>query len=359
MSATASSRPNRLLGAGWVAFATVNVAFMYAMPGRETIPFHFVWIGLGLVYGFSQWSRRVMIGSLAAVTISTAAVLVHHADIGAIGWEEITEVPLMALVFLAMVWHVGRRQVALAEVQRLAAMDRRRLEAQQLFVRLCSHELRTPITVARGYTDLIRAAHPDPRTAEDTEIVIDELDKLNRITHRLVTLMQMNETTPPRQVDLDSALARLVHRWEPTAPRDWILDTGLGDARVDTERLETALDCLVENAIKFTAPGGSIAISGHRESHRDGDHVVIAVADSGTGVTPEVAHHLLTGPPGRQTATGTGLGFAIVRTAVQAWNGTVRIGDRPGGGTVITLRFPANGLPAQSAAPRAPAMATG
>jgi signal transduction histidine kinase len=343
MLATASSRPNWPLGGAWAVFAAVNIGFMYAMPGRETIPFHFVWIALGLVYGFSRWSPRVMVSVLGAVTLSTGSVLVHHAEIGAIGWEEISEVPLMAAVFLAMVWHVGRRQQALAEVQRLASMDRRRLEAQQLFVRLCSHELRTPITVARGYTDLIRAAHPDPRTAEDTEIVIDELDKLNRITHRLLTLMQMNEVPPPRLVDLDAALARLIHRWEPTAERDWALTTNLGSAFVDGERLETALDCLVENAIKFTDAGGSIAISGYR----DGDNVIIDVADSGSGVTPDVAEHLLTGPPGRQTATGTGLGFAIVRAAVGAWNGTVHIGNRPGGGTVMTVRFPTGGMAAQ------------
>ena len=89
---------------------------------------------------------------------------------------------------------------------RLAAVERRRAEAQILFVRLGSHELRTPITVARGYTELVRAAHSDPETLEDTEIVLDELAKLERITARLLTLLLIEGAPATSIVDLDQEL---------------------------------------------------------------------------------------------------------------------------------------------------------
>jgi signal transduction histidine kinase len=196
MWATASSSTNRLLVGGWAVAAALWSALMYVMPGQETVPFHFIWIGLALVYGFTRWKAAGMVISLALVTAVTGYILCHHAAQGQIGWEETAEVPLMASLFGVMVWHVNRRNVAVGEVRRLAEAERRRLEVQQLFVRLASHELRTPITVARGYTELVRGAHHDEATLEDTEVVLDELDKLARITQRLVTLMQMEEPYP-------------------------------------------------------------------------------------------------------------------------------------------------------------------
>src|SRR5215475_10006017 len=110
MWVTASSRARRLVGLGWVAFAAVNVGLMWSFPGVETVPFHFVWISIALVFGVNTWPPRAMLTALAAVAVVTGAILAHHALIGEIRLEEITEVPLMAAVFLAMVWHVRRRQ---------------------------------------------------------------------------------------------------------------------------------------------------------------------------------------------------------------------------------------------------------
>src|SRR5262245_48460823 len=156
MWVTASTRTNRLLLGGWMAFAVVNIWAMYALPGRETIPFHFVWITLSIVYGFTHWRPWGMVLALVAVAVSTGYILDHHVDMGAIGWEETTEVPLMTAVFVAQVWHVHRRQQAVAQTARLAESERLHAETQKLFVRLAAHELRTPITVARGYAELVR-----------------------------------------------------------------------------------------------------------------------------------------------------------------------------------------------------------
>ncbi|MCP3787199.1 HAMP domain-containing histidine kinase [Micromonospora sp. A3M-1-15] len=329
----------RLLALVWILFATVNVALMWFLPGQETVPFHLVWISLALVYGFTTWRLSRMVAALLAVTTTTGVILAHHAAAGEIRWEETAEEPLMATIFIVMAWHVHRRHVLLQEMRRIGAAERDRAHRQELLVRLASHELRTPLTIARGYTELLRSTHDDPTTVEDTAVVLDELDKATRIAHRLVTLMQLEEQHPVRPVDLDAELARIARRWEPAADRDWACRSAIGLTRVNPERLETALDCLIENAVKFTGPGDRIALRGHR----DATGWTVEVVDSGTGIRPEAVADLLAGRPGRPTATGTGLGLASVRAVVGALGGRLVIGAGPDGGARVGLRVPEPG----------------
>jgi signal transduction histidine kinase len=336
MWATLSPSANRRMVAAWATFAGLNVILMYLLPGEETVPFHFVWISLALVYGFTTWRTSWMVTALLLVILTTGAVLVHHAATGEIRWEETTEEPLMSAIFGVMVWHVHRRHSLLREVQRIHDVEQRRGERQQLFVRLASHELRTPITVARGYTELVRAAHHDRDTLEDTGIVLDELDKVAGITQRLVTLMQLDEPHPVRRVDLDGGLVRLVRRWAPTAEREWVVRSAIGDALVSPDRFEAALDCLMENAIKFTSAGQRIEVTGERDT----EGWTVRVTDTGVGVSPELAQQLLTSPPGQATGTGTGLGLAIVRAVVESLGGRLGMTGRPGEGTSVALFVP-------------------
>jgi two-component system OmpR family sensor kinase len=340
MLATAFSPASRnRLVVGWAVFVLINIGAMYAIPGKETIPFHFVWISYTLMYGLVPWRPVYLWVTFAGVTLATGWILVHHAQAGYVGFEETAEIPLMAGIFLVMVWHVNRRQAALRQVSALAALERRRAEAQQLFIRLGSHELRTPITVARGYTELIRAAHPDPETDEDTAIVLDELAKLERITARLLTLMQAETPSVVARVDLDILLERVVRRWSPTATRDWRVDTRAGLGLVDVERLETALDCLLENAVKFTDPGDLIALHAWRQA---GD-IIVEVTDSGSGIAPEdlplIFDNFTTGGDIGDLA-GTGLGLPIVRAFVQARGGTVGVRSTPGAGATFVIKIP-------------------
>jgi two-component system OmpR family sensor kinase len=330
---------SRVLIPAWAVFATINLGLMFVVPGGETIPFHLVWFSLALVYGLAPWRLRTMVISLVVVAVSTATALIHHAQAGYIRVEEVAEVPLMTAIFLAMVWHVRRRQVALQEVERLAAVDRARAESEQMFVRLMSHEMRTPITVARGYTELVRTAHPDPQTDEDTAIVLDELAKLDRSTQRLVTLITSDLPAAAELVDVDQLLERAARRWVPTAPRRWHVEPGAGTAMLDSERLETALDCLLENALKFTADGDAIDVRGRR----DGTSVFIEIADSGAGIPPDDLSRVFDtfhrGANGG-ARDGTGLGLSIVRRIVEAWGGTATVTSTPEDGTTFTLRLP-------------------
>lgn len=112
MSGTRSSLAERSAFPGWVVFAGLNTVVMFLVPGAETVPFHFVWISLAVVYGFQPWSLRRTALVLVVVCGATGAALERDVQAGVIGWEETTEVPLMCLLFLASVWHVRRRITA-------------------------------------------------------------------------------------------------------------------------------------------------------------------------------------------------------------------------------------------------------
>jgi signal transduction histidine kinase len=353
MSATLSPSTNRLLVGGWATFAGLNVILMYLLPGEETVPFHFVWISLALVYGFTSWRTSWMVIALVGVVLSTGAVLAHHAATGEIRWEETTEEPLMAAIFGVMVWHVYRRQLLLREMQRIGELERRRLERKQLFLRLASHELRTPLTVARGYTELVRAAHTDRAIVEDTTIVLEELDKASGITQRMVTLMQVEVPHPSRRTDMDAQLLRIVRRWAPAAARDWTAQSSIGHAHINPERFEAALDCLLENAVKFTGPGDAVTVRGWREPVG----WAVQVSDTGTGVSPDSVDDLLNPTPGQDTRTGTGLGLLIVRAVLEPLDGQMSITGAPDEGTTVTLWIPQPLLDPRDAPPSAPAVA--
>src|SRR5262249_36027865 len=135
---TASSPVNRWLFLGWVIFAVANTALMFAVPGQETIPFHFVYISMALVYGFQPWLLRRTYAILGLVALTTGTALFWHVSNEVIGWEETAEIPLMALLFLVMVWHVRRRVAATREARRYAESEHEMREMQKRFVRFAS-----------------------------------------------------------------------------------------------------------------------------------------------------------------------------------------------------------------------------
>src|SRR5207302_106024 len=144
------------LEALWAAFAIANFVAMALWPGWETIPFHFVWISLTLLYGFRVWRAAATYLTLLVVVTVTGALILSDAFSGEQLWGELFEVPLMSAMFLAMVWHARRRHEALAIVQRQAAQRASLLERQERFLHDASHELRTPVTIARGHLEVLR-----------------------------------------------------------------------------------------------------------------------------------------------------------------------------------------------------------
>ena len=335
----------------WTAWALACTTVMFVRPGQETIPYHLGWAGFVLAFGLGTWSRWQLVTALAWYTLATGAALERSWLLGHIGWDETTEIPLMFLLTLLMVWHVRRRQVALGHITKLAARDvQASLDREQL-MRLTSHELRTPLTIARGYIELLQTRAIELENQSDLSVVADELKRLSRVSDRLIRMIQLQEDPTSEIVDIDEVMAQAVERWRVVADRQWILDVGAGRALGSPERLRTGLDTLVENAIRYTSEGDTIRLAGSRRL----EQVFVGVFDSGVGLSDHQIVAINAGeessPPSTTAGTvaamdpkgslrGTGLGLSIVRALANARGGTLYASHAPEGGAAMVISFP-------------------
>ena len=327
----------------WVAFSAANIVAIVLVPSAETVPFHFVWVSLTLVYGIRLWRVGTTVTILVAVMVATSVALSWAVESTGAGFDEVTEVPLMAAMFIAVMWHVHRRQTALDEVKRLAEIEHRLLERERNLVRDASHELRTPITVARGHAELIRRSQ-DGQVAEDAAIILDELGHLSRIGDRLLILAAAEHPEFLRRapIDFERIIVDTARRWSAAADRQWRVSAPVeGVLTADEERLQSTLDALIENAVKFTHDGDRITIAGRHE----GATAVIEVSDTGAGIPedqlPRVFDRFSRLDEGRRRGNGgTGLGLAIVKAIVEAHGGSVAVQSEVGKGTTFTLTVP-------------------
>jgi len=192
----------RFVDVGWVVFAAVNLGAMVAWPSWETIPFHFIWVSLTIVYGFRVWRGLPTVTALTFVWATTGTLILIDVEGGKQLGGELTEVPLMSAMFLAMVWHARRRQDALRVAERLAEDRAALLSQQERFLHDASHELRTPVTIARGHLELLGRAGTRP---PEVEIALDELGRIERIVERQLLLANVGRDglVGLREVELD------------------------------------------------------------------------------------------------------------------------------------------------------------
>jgi signal transduction histidine kinase len=325
----------------WVAFAIANYAVMIAWPTWETIPFHFVWISITLLYGFRVWPVRATLLVLACVMTATGVSIGFDAFRGIQLWGELFEVPLMAAMFLAMVWHARRRVDAHRIAERSAEESRSLLARQERFIHDASHELKTPVTIARGHLELLRGQ--TGRTPE-LEVALDELSRIDAITKRLLLLATADQPdfVRPQETDLEPLLEEVFLRWSDVAPRSWRLGPLVaGSLLVDAERLRVALDALIENAVKYTQRGATIELSARLNGTTG---ISIEVRDEGCGVPAQALDRIFerfgrADPARTRSAGGVGLGLAIADAIVKGHGGSCAVVSSKQGST-FALRFP-------------------
>src|SRR5580693_9789648 len=353
----------------WAVFVGVNLLGMREMGAWSTVPFLVIWVSLTLVYGFRMWRLQPAILTVAVVTLATGGIIVAQVVDGQQEADYLVEVPLVALMFLAMVWHGRRRQAALleqlaamGEVQRMSRENVRLLEQQQMFLVDASHELGTPITVALGHAELIEQSATDETVTEDARVVIGELARLRRLSSRLLLLAAAGS---PGFLDLapvgvDSVVIEALDRWGYETRRWRLGEVAEATVLGDRGRLAVALDALLENAIAHTDEDDRIELSVRVE---DG-HVILAVADSGCGI-PEADLERIFGrfsraaPYRSREVGGFGLGLPTAAAIAEAHHGSVRVNSTVGQGSTFELLIPAgpamNGKSGADAAPGAPA----
>jgi signal transduction histidine kinase len=333
-----------LLDAGWAAFSVVNLIAIFVFAGWETVPFHFIWISFTLLYGFRTWAPRPTLWVLGVVMATTAAAIGRDVSLGAEPAAELTEVPLMAAMFLAMVWHARRKLTAEQESRLVGEENARLLATQRRFLQDASHQLRTPITIALGHAELLAGGLTSAQEGHDIQVVLGELNRLRRIAERLLVIAAAEgpEFLHPEPVALDSFTMEILRRWRPTADRSWQLgQLDKVTVRADRERLGLAVDALLENAVRHTASGDVIKLSVVAVGY--GLPVRMIVADTGQGIPAELLGHVFdrfrSGDSG--PGKGTGLGLALVRAVARAHGGDVLVHSDPGQGSEFEMLLPA------------------
>lgn len=233
------------------------------------------------------------------------------------------------------------------DVTRLLLLEQMRRN----FVANVSHELRTPITVLSGYLETLRNIK-QPR-AEELEkhlaIMHEQALRMQRLVDDLLTLSKL-ETTPPARhdepVDAPALLAALrdtarllsnEHQHRITLEVDPDLQL-----RGDTEELRSAFSNLINNAVRYTPPGGAIEL--RWQAGPDGAY--FSVRDSGEGIAPEhiprLTERFYRIDSARSRATGgTGLGLSIVKHVLLRHDAQLKIDSETGRGSTFTCVFPA------------------
>jgi len=330
-----------------VLLVLLNVAAIGFWPSRDTIPFHVISICFALLYWLRIWPADPVpwgIGIVVITTVTGIGLNVLH-DAGSV--EEIMDAPLLATMFVAVVWHANRRIIADAERRQIGEKNARLLAAQRRFLQDASHHLRTPITIALTYAELL-ARDVAGQQERDIQMVIGEMTRLRRLSDRLLIIAGSEDPDFLRcePVPLAEFAAEAVERWRPTAQRRWEL-CRVNEATVmaDPERLGLAVDALLENAVKFTSADDAITLSVTLSVEGNGaGEVRLGVSDKGSGIAaselPHVFNRFRTGS-GAGGPRGTGLGLALVRAVAEAHGGTVAARSTPGGGSDFEIVLPA------------------
>jgi signal transduction histidine kinase len=227
------------------------------------------------------------------------------------------------------------------------------LRVRDQFLSVAAHELKTPLTVLLGYTQVLqrRAArehHLDARDEHALQVIAARAVKLHHLIDDLldVTRIQTGRLALDlRPLDLCALAARLVDELQPGLERHtlvlrcperevWI--------NADEQRIDQAVQNLLDNAVKYSPAGGQIAI----EVTRTADQAELTVRDQGMGVPPGAQQKIFerffrAGNTNRDHITGMGIGLYVVREIMAQHGGEVRLASVEHRGSAFTLAFPA------------------
>jgi len=236
----------------------------------------------------------------------------------------------------------GRDEVAQQAETFNEMLDRleRAFQTQRQFVDDAGHELRTPLTIVMGHLDLLPE---DPVERQETvSLVMDELERMNRIVGDLLLLARREQSDflELETIEIGSLTDELASKATALAPREWVVESrGKGIVVADRQRLTQAMLQLAQNAVSHGGRNGPIWI-GSRVS----DGVArLWVRDRGVGIPDEeqalVFDRFRRAENGTRT-DGSGLGLPIVRAIAEAHRGRIELASTYGRGSTFTIVIP-------------------
>ena len=248
------------------------------------------------------------------------------------------------------IWQNGQ----IAGIQGIGRDITERKELEKLksdFISTVSHELRTPLTSIKGYVDLVLAGDVGPLTPEQREFLTIVAQNTTRLTELINDLLEIERLESGRvefefaELDLAEVLQNVAQSLKVNAEQkdlEFVTEIASGlRVRGDRDRLAQVFLNLLSNAIKYT-PAGTVELKAYREN----DTVVVAVRDTGIGLSESDLKKLFqkffrSDNPYVRKAGGTGLGLSIVKAIVERHNGTITVTSELGQGSTFTVRLPA------------------
>jgi two-component system phosphate regulon sensor histidine kinase PhoR len=233
----------------------------------------------------------------------------------------------------------------------------RRLETlRQDFAANVSHELKTPLTAIKAYAEtlLAGALHDQQHNAAFVQKIETQAGRLEQLIQDLLSLARIESGKEPleiKRVPLAAAIEqRAAEREAAAAAKNIRLEVVPPDGPAtnepvyvlaDDEALREILDNLLDNAIKYTPPGGRVTIRYRREDAQ----ALVEVEDTGIGIAPAEQERIFErfyriDKARSREMGGTGLGLAIVKHLVQALGGSVAVASEPGRGSTFSVRLP-------------------
>ena len=223
------------------------------------------------------------------------------------------------------------------------------------FLSIASHELRTPVTSIKGYTQLAKTLirERDLDTSEEyLDIALDQIDRMSRLILELLDVSRIETgrlEIRHEPIDWSAFVRDLVHRHH-TAVSDRRFHLNVPNSRLfvggDRDRLEQVLGNLLENAVKYSPEGSEIFVNVEER----GDQIITSVSDRGIGIpTDELAQVFERFHRGRQVSStnygGLGLGLYITRQIIERHGGTIWVESKEGSGTTFYFSLPTISVP--------------
>ncbi len=262
--------------------------------------------------------------------------------------------------------------------QQLAELQQHDVQRRELLANV-SHDLRTPLTLMRGYLDTLLLRHGEigrPEVQGCLQVAARHAERLGRLVDDLFELARLDRPADPATMEVFS-LGELAQ----DIAQKFALPAGEHGQRIearlqgspgstvpvcgDIGLVERALENLVENALRHTPAGGSVGIDIAPDSALPSGRVRVSVSDTGCGIASEHLAHVFDRYFQAQRVEGggdaegplhhAGLGLAITRRIVALHGGTIRVDSTLGQGTVFSFDLPLAGSPAHTAPPRAAA----
>ncbi|MBI3892533.1 MAG: hypothetical protein HY303_13500 [Candidatus Wallbacteria bacterium] len=248
-----------------------------------------------------------------------------------------------------------RPPIVRARVKNLLAREELRQKVDELrrqFTAMIVHDLRSPLTVIRGFAEMAMDDNgPDAKENRTSALqrVIDNADRARLLVDQMLDLSQLQAgKVRLRRVPTDfTKLLRNIVRDHMVLARSKRI--GLEEsiaanlrATVDPAKIAETLANLIGNALKFTPAGGRITLAGDADA---AGTMCVKVSDTGTGIPPDILGRLFSpwehaASPMRQTLKSYGLGLAICKMIVEARGGDISVESVPGSGTTFSFRLP-------------------